>query len=358
MAVSHIKNETRADKTGTVTFWDGASTTTAVATDLVRPSDWNSVHNEYYTLSGNTSLSSTASGSNVVLSATGTGVTLIGSSNTVLLSAPAASLISFFMYPIELTTTAGQQTDSFDTTNFFVFPFLLPNDGSFSYFRLALGGTNSTTLDVIGTGSSANASFQFRSSWSVIFYSQGTGASSLSLVSAASSTMGWTLLNSISVLANGSQYTITNQMIGFREGAPSTWTNTTAISNAQYIWSTTPWGTSISGARYIDIPFGSSLSAGMWWVAIGFDTSTSQNSTRDYGMSKCIVWQYTSHEVWDFIYSKDFNEMGAVSDSLNAFLGLGLYSTVGSVSSSIIALSQITFTNSGLKPYFQLVRQA
>jgi hypothetical protein len=63
MAVSHVKSVTIADGTNT---------------DLVRPGDWNSVHNQYYTLAGNTNNASTVSGTNVVLSG-GNNVTLIGS---------------------------------------------------------------------------------------------------------------------------------------------------------------------------------------------------------------------------------------------------------------------------------------
>lgn len=83
MAVSHIKNVTVADFTGTVTVFNSVgSTQTANATDLVRPTDWNSAHNQYFTLTGNTNNASTVSGSNVVLSG-GNGVTLVGSNSVI-----------------------------------------------------------------------------------------------------------------------------------------------------------------------------------------------------------------------------------------------------------------------------------
>lgn len=70
-ALSHVKSDTIADFTGTITgFNSQGSTTTIAATDLVRPVDWNSAHNFFQTISGNTSGTSTASGTNLVIGAT------------------------------------------------------------------------------------------------------------------------------------------------------------------------------------------------------------------------------------------------------------------------------------------------
>jgi hypothetical protein len=83
MSILHGKNVTIADFTGTVTVFNSAgATVTANATDIVRPSDWVSAHNQFYTLTGNTNNASTASGTNVVLSG-GNGVTLVGSNSVI-----------------------------------------------------------------------------------------------------------------------------------------------------------------------------------------------------------------------------------------------------------------------------------
>ena len=357
MAVSHVKSDTIADKTGTVTVWDGAGTVTIVASALVLPSNWNSVHNEYYTLSGNTSLSSTASGSNVVLSAITPGplLTLIGSSDSIVLKTPP--FISWFEWPPHLAINIGASTTAFDTTNLSVWPFMLPEAGSFAYFRFPMGGTNSQTNIVVTTGSTANASGQLVSSWSIVLYSQGTGASSKSLVSVASTSAGYSNVNSISVLANGSQWSITNQLIGFLEGVATTWSTSAVSSTVQYIISS-GWGTSLSGQRYLDIPFGTSLSAGMYWLAMGYDSTTLTNSTRNYGLTQCFPWSYSSHLMFNSVQSAVLAEFGSTTDSLNQYVGIGLWSTVGGGTASAIALTNITFTNTGQRPYFQLIRQA
>lgn len=83
MALSHIFSSPVADFTGTVTVFDSnGQTATTNATALVRPSNWNSVHNEFYTITGNTNNASTVSGTNIHWSG-GNGVTLIGSSNSI-----------------------------------------------------------------------------------------------------------------------------------------------------------------------------------------------------------------------------------------------------------------------------------
>lgn len=92
MAISHVKVDTIADFTGTVTVYNSqGSTQTVNATGLVRPSDWNSVHNQYMTISGNTVGGSTLSGSNIVFQGAGA-LTLSGNADTLVFSAPAQSV--------------------------------------------------------------------------------------------------------------------------------------------------------------------------------------------------------------------------------------------------------------------------
>jgi hypothetical protein len=89
MSILHVKSNTIPDMTGTVTgFNSQGATTTMAATAMVRPSDWNSEHNQYFTLIGNTNNSSVVSGTNVVISG-GNNVTLIGSGATIGISAAA-----------------------------------------------------------------------------------------------------------------------------------------------------------------------------------------------------------------------------------------------------------------------------
>ena len=89
MAVSHVYSNTNADATGTLTIWNGATTSTVAASNLVKPSDWNSAHNQFVTASGNTAGQSTFSGTNVVYAG----------SNNITLSGANATLINIIAPP-------------------------------------------------------------------------------------------------------------------------------------------------------------------------------------------------------------------------------------------------------------------
>lgn len=156
MAVSHVKSNTVADWTGTVTVGNSTGgTQTIAATDLVRPVDWNSVHNQFYTLTGNTTNASTASGTNVVLGATG-GLTISGATGTIWLSAPAERKASFWPeFPQPLATssmvsgTTGATGGSTQTTvNGYLAPFVVDDEVHFNRVVAYISGGTA-----VGTGS-------------------------------------------------------------------------------------------------------------------------------------------------------------------------------------------------------------
>lgn len=124
MAVSHVKSDTIADFTGTLTgFNSEGSTITIAATDLVRPSDWNSAHNQFYSLAGNTTNASTASGTNVVFSAAGN-LTIGGSTGSIVFSA-GYSLYSFENFARIMTANVSNMTLTLLTQRPIFIPFQL-----------------------------------------------------------------------------------------------------------------------------------------------------------------------------------------------------------------------------------------
>jgi hypothetical protein len=172
MAVSHVFSNAVADFTGTITgFNSQGSTTTIAATNLVRPSDWNSGHNQFYTLSGNTNNASTASGTNVVFQGVG-GVTLVGSTGTIGISGAAPATFSGYNpYPDRphIVQAVGQATIQFDPEHLpdIVFDrayFGLHNtnssnsSGSHSLgFTVGLYTKNASTLSLWGSASGSTA---------------------------------------------------------------------------------------------------------------------------------------------------------------------------------------------------------
>ena len=91
MTIQHVFSNAVGDWTGTVTVHDSqASTVTAVASAIVRPSDWNSAHNQTLVISGNTAGVSTLSGTNIVIQG-GDNITLSGNGQTVVISGGAGA---------------------------------------------------------------------------------------------------------------------------------------------------------------------------------------------------------------------------------------------------------------------------
>lgn len=111
-ALSHVKSNTIGDFTGTVTVFNSqGSTATANATDLVRPGDWNSAHNFFQTISGNTAGQSTASGTNLVIGGTnGATVSLStgASAATLWVNAPAGGTATLWQPFNEGVNVGGQ----------------------------------------------------------------------------------------------------------------------------------------------------------------------------------------------------------------------------------------------------------
>jgi hypothetical protein len=139
MSVVHVKSNTVENFTGTVTVFDSrASTVTIAATDLVRPGDWNSVHNQFYTLTGNTTGNSTASGTNVIVAGSG-GISVGGSTGTLVISGPAP-VTHPGLHPynnfVQVVGQVGQGSLILD-------PQPLPNF-MFDQFEIVLQNTNSS----------------------------------------------------------------------------------------------------------------------------------------------------------------------------------------------------------------------
>lgn len=177
MAVSHVKSNTIADWTGTVTIGNSTGGTQTInATDLVRPGDWNSAHNQFYTLSGNTTNASTASGTNVVFQGAG-GITLGGSTGTIVISgANEGTLYVYPVGPVPLASSSfvsGTSGGTGGSTQFTVSGYVSPMylDGPLVYDEVEMLISGQAT--VAGTGSASNG-------WMVGLYSV-TG-STLSLI--------------------------------------------------------------------------------------------------------------------------------------------------------------------------------
>lgn len=148
-ALIHVKSNTIGDFTGTVTVPNSAGgTETKAATDLVRPSDWNSVHQFNQTISGNTSGdASTASGTNLVFGGSN-GVTLnmstAAGAATIWVDG-GAPLRTLYPYPPASTVSQTMGAIGVSTASMFAFPYQVLQPVQFNALRLHWSASLATT---------------------------------------------------------------------------------------------------------------------------------------------------------------------------------------------------------------------
>jgi hypothetical protein len=242
MQITHIKSNTLADKTGTVTFWDGSSTGSVAATNQIRPSDWNSQHALQFTLAGNTTGNSTVSGTNVIFNGAG-GISIGGSNGSLMISGPAGgggvTLTAWRPFELGNNTTFS----SLGVSTLYLQHFIPDENVAFS------------NIEFWGRGSFVSSSNNNSNVGTIRYglYSQETGASSTRMTLAGSSSIVYTSAYSSSTSAgatwsgNGSSYT-------------------TGGANTSVL-------TQLSGPNHYYFPFVSTISANVKY-ALGLQHST------------------------------------------------------------------------------------
>jgi hypothetical protein len=239
MQIIHAKSVTIADATGTATGWFGTSTVTVPATDLQRPSDWNSVHNLGLTLAGgNTKQNSTWTGTN--LSFSGAGPVSLGlSGNTLVISAPTLN----FYRPFELRNNTSYST--LENNRAYLQHFIPDAHVVFSNVELWIRGSFSSSTNSHSVAFSLDYGLYSR---------DGTGASSTRM----------TLMASSRILMSSSYNS--NTAFGFTISQPGS-TSYTVSSGG------TGLAVSLSGANHIYLPFTGSMFANNKY-ALGLRVST------------------------------------------------------------------------------------
>jgi hypothetical protein len=278
-------------------------------------------------------------------------------SNSISLSVAAAGGVG--------TTISSYEPFRFDTNgmgvvipgNSFssVVGFLMPDNISISYIRIPVSmSTNSTSYTI--TASSMNASVKLLSTWNAVVYQKNTGASSMSLTWVASGQGLWTVQNSMSVVAAGTQESYSQSIVGVAAGNAFTSSTQYSISNANsYNFSTTGPHTGFTGLRFLDINFANSLSAGYYYLMVGLSTGSSTNSTGISLASNCNVgfsrWYAGAQS------NIAFKVMGSTNDSTIQF-GAGSFSTAGGGTTAALPCSAISTGASNPQVYFQMIRIA
>lgn len=250
MQITHFKSDTIADATGTVTFWNGTTTGSAAATDLVRPSDWNSNHALAFTLTGNTTLSSTGSGSAIPFAGSG-GVVLGFSAGTLIFSGIGNATVSTLV-PYFPASTSSQTIGGFGTTtaSALVFPLPIVQDVQFNHIKI---------LQSLSMVSSTVSGQQTISSRFGLF---SNNAGTLSQISSGS----FSIAATVSSVSGTISFPSGTGTSGYAYGT-SSWS---ATAQAQSLFGT-------AGNRAIDLQFGGSMSLppGLYYMGVHQRQSTS-----------------------------------------------------------------------------------
>lgn len=308
MAIVHPKSVTIGDFTGTVTvFGSTGGTETIAATNLVRPSDWNSGHNQLYTLSGNTTNASTASGTNVVFQAGGD-VTLGGSTGTIVFNAGIGpnneQWIGTGVRPF-----ANVSTSSLGQNSLYITPAIFDRQMSAVALKLPVLVTNSSSAVSSGQkGLTYNVGLYSRvaTDLAATGYTQLTRVFSTSYTMAASySSNASSAHSAISAIGNSTSY--------------NTYTTSSAGANVSSL---------LHGARELIFPVSSTFAPGEYWMGVIQSTSGAGTVGNVLNVSNVVATAVTYGRVGLALNSSN----GAIFRELNA----GQYSvTTGSLPASI-----------------------
>ena len=231
-------------------------------------------------------------------------------------------------------------------------PFVLPHSGSFGFLRTPI---SMNMISTAAAGTSVDTAFTVRRSvtQAIAVYSQGTGASSGSLMSMFSSSTGWTFINSITAGAAGSEYTV-NQNVSFpgSNGDVLTISASYAVSSSNYNLSTNSLS-NFTGPRFLNIPFSTSLPAGNYWLGI---TGQEVNSSQA-GPAGLVNFRLAFSYPQASQTALTFAPLGAASNATNQFSpGLGACNNAGIGNN--IALSNISLRANAPVIMFQLINRA
>lgn len=294
---------------------------------------------------------------NPTLALTNLSGTTASASNGLTLSLSAAApgggaaAQSFYMWPDEIANSSAWQVSG-STSH--VQPIYIPFPISISYIRLPLTLSCVGSMTSIATAAAVTRGFTVSSTFNVGIYTQGTGASSRSLVQFASGSASWIQRATYQAAAVGSNWSSGHTISYPIEGGNSNFTVSAATTLTNVSINSTQLS-NFTGLRHFGIPFATSLPAGAYWLMYGSSTSGSSSGTANVSTLRILASNHVITQV-----NQIFNLMGVASNSSDHFRqGLGSWTTnaIGGLPASI-ALANISTSASHPILHFQMIRQA
>lgn len=230
-------------------------------------------------------------------------------------------------------------------------PFVLPYDISIGYLRfpVTISFPQTSYASTANTAVSMNQAF----TWYANLYSQGTGASSKSIIQFAQATAGMTYNVVGSIGAASNNQTVFQNFTFPIETATTNFASTVSsnLSN-QSIVSTNL--TAFSGARFMDLAFNTSLAAGNYFIAFQKSSAVTTNLA-----ALSNITANTPHMVQTQI-ATNINIWGnttAQSNGIGLFQGVWTTNANGRTTNAINQTAISSQASQVLVP-FQLIRQA
>jgi hypothetical protein len=322
-------------------------------------------------LGANTSGNTTASGSTIGYS--GINLTLSGTNGSVVnISAPAtSSLVGFRGDTVSSngsTISIGPGFASyFDNMNgewpnstamqflqstSHAQPFSIDAPISFAVLRIPMSASMAASSTGVTTGNS-QFSYGHSRTHNFVLYSRGTGASSLSLQSVASTQFTDQQSHNVSANANSTQFSYSNRFTYYMSTGTTGFTYDYSSSAASLNFHTSGM-TAVTGLKMMEFPWATTLAPGNYWLMYGVSSNTASqytaigtrwfNQFSNYGMSQPNL---------------QFGTIGAATNSsIGPYYGLGSFTTAGGGTTASLPISAVTTSGSHNKMFFAVVNIA
>ena len=313
VTVIHAKNDAQADFTGTATVFNSTGgTTTMLATDLVRPSDWNSAHNLTLSLSASELTAALNFGSGLFSTTASSGISV-------------GILSDAYFEPFALPNTNSTLSAPGIGTWYIDGPYVLPNGLGKGQINLPVtnagGFLNGAVLSAAVTGSVSKYQTLQQD---IALYQQGAGASTSRLELLASARISFLATWSMAVSSTSSNDV--RATVGLTLSFPSQFDvngavtyGTTSQSGSLLVAVSTMVSSSVnslistavaflSGARMDIIPLSTVIQPGEYWFAHMF-SSTSSTTGTGYGGGTAFSTQ---------------SRLGLLENAMNAYKRLGV----------------------------------
>lgn len=338
LTIKHVKALTQADFTGTVTVGNSSGgTASALATDLARPSDWNSAHTITFSLSASDVSAVLFAGNGISFSTLSSGITV-------------AQQAQQFMEPFPFANS-NSVTISYSSNVWALDPMDCPQGLISGHFRLFNMRDSSHFLNTISANSASLGGYSLTGIFKnrLAIYSQGAGTDATRLNSL------WTGQGDISFTqsqtftqsgAGGTAVGVSQYMtIGMItnvdvSGGASTSTQTTSgsVSTGATSMAATKADVALGSALHnwftgscMDmVPFASTIAPGAYWLAYMHGTDTGGGGTTGINRTTAGTWfnaTQTRAGIIDVNLSV-FKKLGAATSANSSSMGFPFHGSL------------------------------